>query len=682
MKNIFQSIKLLSFCITAFLLTGCVHDDKYDAPDTADYQCADLTPTMTIAELKALPQNTVIEDDAVVEGYVSSSDETGNIYKYIYLQDKPENPTQGLAVSVDATSTYLNYPQGAKVYIKLKGLAMGTYGTVQLGAMSGTGFGRIPELTLSQHMFRSCSEPKATITPKEMTLADMKTANDQYIGCLISVKNAEFDAKYLCMQYAPDGETVNRQLNDATSSVTTKVVRNSGYAAFANKTIPSGNGTFVGILSKYSSTYQLFVVRDTDLDMNGTRIDGITATCQPDASATAKTVAEVKAMYTGSLRQITENATLTAKVIGNDEAGNLYKYIYVEDNTGGIKININMTSLYLDRRFQVGRTLTIGLKDLYINNKNGEIQLGALYSGNVGQVEQADMYKHFFRTDNPITTITPTLKTIENLTQEDVGRYIRIKDLQFIDSDLGKNYADGSSTSNRTLEDCSGNTIYLTTSGYADFGTDDYPLASNATEIDTGKGDVTGILSYYNGKYQIWILNLRGADLDNPRCDGSLPDKTETIYKEEFSSLANWTAISLEGSKVWSTTSYGNPAPSAYFSGYGQKNDDWLVSGAISLEGYKSAFFSFQTDGRYSGPSLEVYITDNFTGDINTTNWTKLNDAVFDTDMSSFGGFVDSGRLSLDNYVNKKVYIAFRYTSTTSAASNWEVDNVIVKGSK
>lgn len=116
-------------------------------------------------------------------------------------------------------------------------------------------------------------------------------------------------------------------------------------------------------------------------------------------------------------------------------------------------------------------------------------------------------------------------------------------------------------------------------------------------------------------------------------------------------------------------------------SGYGQKNDDWLVSSAISLSGYTSAYFSFETDGRYSGNALEVYVTDNFTGDVSTTSWTKL-DATFDTDMSSYGGFVDSGKLSLDAYAGKSVYIAFRYTSTSSAATNWELDNVLVKGSK
>jgi hypothetical protein len=54
-----------------------------------------------------------------------------------------------------------------------------------------------------------------------------------------------------------------------------------------------------------------------------------------------KTVAEVKKLFTGSNYLITGNIYIKAKVTANDETGNLYRYIYVEDATGGIRININ-----------------------------------------------------------------------------------------------------------------------------------------------------------------------------------------------------------------------------------------------------------------------------------------------------------------------------------------------------
>ena len=71
------------------------------------------------------------------------------------------------------------------------------------------------------------------------------------------------------------------------------------------------------------------------------RKDGITSNpCIYDPnSGTVKTVAEVKQLFPGTFTQITGNFVLKAQVTANDETGNLYKYIYVQDATGGIKIN-------------------------------------------------------------------------------------------------------------------------------------------------------------------------------------------------------------------------------------------------------------------------------------------------------------------------------------------------------
>ena len=399
MKKYFSIIRFFILA-SVFILTGCVHDDKYDAPDLSG-NCQDLKATITLAAAKNLAQNTTITTDDVIEGYVSSTDQSGNIYKTIYIQDDPTNPTQGFVLSVDAVSTYSSYPQGAKVYVKLKGLAMGTYGGVkQLGYMDNGTFDRIPEKMVPTSILKSCSA-KATITPKVMTLADMKTDKDQYIGCLIKVENAEFDAKVLCSTFAPDGYTVDRQINQKIGTTTTsRIVRNSGFASFANQKLPSGNGNFIGILSKYNSTYQLYINNVTDLSgmKNYPRIDGIAADpCTLDNTATAKTVAEVKQLYTtGNLNQITGNFYVKAKVTANDETGNLYKYIYVEDATGGIRVNINKTNLYQDPRFKVGKNLIIKLKDLYIGVSGGEFQIGQPFNGNIGQIAELDVYKTFF----------------------------------------------------------------------------------------------------------------------------------------------------------------------------------------------------------------------------------------------------------------------------------------------
>lgn len=684
MKKYFSIIRIFILSLTVFL-TSCVQDDVYSTPDLQG-KCQDLTPTKTIAEVKAAfvlasTNNVTITEDIIIEGYVSSSDESGNVYKTIYLQDAPENPTQGLVVSVDAVSTYTSYPQGSKVYIKLKGLAFGKYGGVlQVGynnldpVTNTTTFGRIPEKLVGNHLVRSC-DPKAKIVPKVITLSQLSSSIDPLIGALVQVNNAEFPVNLLCNVYAPNGASVDRQIVDPTRNTpaTTRVVRNSGFASFAAEQLPSGNGTFVGVLSRYNSTYQFYINRVSDLNMKGPRLDGTTPSCTFNTTGkTMKTVAEVKAYFTGTLAQIPDNAYLKAQVTANDKTRNLFKYIYVEDKTGGIRVNIDMESLYADPRFFVGKQVLINLKDLYVGSVNAEVQLGGLFNGNVGRVLANDVYKHFFPTTD-FTEVVATEKTIAGLTDADVGRWIKIKDLQFINDDLGESYAGASNTS-RTLEDCSGAKISLTTSSFANFA---------SRQIDSGKGDLYGVLTKYNGKYEVWITNPLGADFDGNRCDGSPAPVFESIFNEDFSGALtnNWTAVSVLGTAVWNIQQFGNPKPCVVMSGNG--NEDWLISKPITLAGYKNYYLSFETDGRASVPSnpLEVYVTDNYTGNYATTTWTKLN-PILDSDLSKFAPFVNSGKLDISNFAGKNVVVAFKYTSTATASATWELDNVKVRGRK
>jgi len=700
MKKYNSILKYIFIVMASLFITGCVHDDKYNEPNLENFQCADLVKTMTLTDLRAKYTNTVytFPDNStdVVEGYVSSTDETGNIYKTIYIQDKPEDPTQGFVISVDMVSTYTQYPQGSKVYIKLAGLSLGTYGgVVQLGVKdptSTTSVLRIPEKVVPSKVFRSCTI-REKIVPKVMTSAQMVAANDQYIGCLIQMNNAEFDSRVLCSNYAPNGVTVDRLIRD-NSTTTTRVVRNSGYASFANQILPAGNGVFVGIYSKFNSTYQMYINKVTDLKMtNFPRLDGIASNpCEFSATGlNQKTVADVKQLAAGlapsGLVQITGDFYLKAQVVANDETGNLFKYVYVEDATGGIKVNINKTDLYLDNRFRLGKDVYIKLKGLYIRNVSGELQIGSNDASTAVnyRVKEEDVYKYLYDSNEPSRQVVPTEKTISQLTNADVGRWIKIKDLQFIDGDLGKTYSDGNSTTNRTLEDCSGKTIVLRTSGLADFGTSAIPMKPGTTEIEGGKGDVYAVLSVFNGTYQLWITRLSNIDLDNPRCDGSVYTPLPTIYSDGFAAggfSSDWTTVNVAGpNQFWTTSNQGNGSNYyAVLTGVlNNVNEDWLISKSVSLAGKTKAILNFTTDVRYSGNALQVYATENYTGNPATTTWVQL-PATLDTNTAAFGDWVSSGNVDLSAFLGKNVRIAFKYTSTASAAATWEVDDFKIKG--
>ncbi len=683
-KTLFLSL------VMALGIVSCVHDDVYNTPALANYECGELTPNLSLKDLKMMPLNTAITEDKIIEAYVGSTDETGNIYKTIYVQDAPTNPTQGLAISVDMVNTYTKFPQGSKIYVKVKGLAMGQYGGAPQLGLPGSGTTlRIPENQVKNYILRSCS-PKVNITPKVMTLADMNTASNDLLGALIQVNNAEFEARNLCSTYADAGVSVDKMIVDPTTNVTTRVVRNSGYASFANDRLPSGNGSIVAIYSKFSSTYQLLINRKEDVNFTKfPRLDGIASDpCGFNpANAQLLTVAQLKSLATGGNYTLLPNGKYIKVIItANDETGNFYKLFYAEDETGGIGFKVNKTNLYQDARFKVGKTIYIKTDGLYIGSSFGELQLGVPYNGFIGQVEQKDIYKYIFDEDLGFSNLNPTIRNIGDISNNDLGRLVRIPSVQFAISEFdtnnilfAKTFAlTGSSAPNmtmRTIEDCQGKTISMATSKFATFA---------GNEIDAGKGDVIGIVIKYNNTNMIAIPNAVGADLDNPRCDGSIPP--QRIFAERFDGTSlspDWIVVSKKGTATWSFQTYGNPAPSVVMNGYTggpMENEDYLISKEILLTNGNNFILSFESDVKNDGAPLQVFVTENYTGDPATTSWVALQPTL-DTNSAAFNTWTKSGALSLNSYKNKKIRIAFKYISTTTAAATWQLDNIFVKGS-
>ena len=129
MRDIIKySASLLLACLA---LSGC---QKFTEPEP--YQFADMEPTMTLADFKALYTGspTEITDASIVlEGKIISSDRSGNVYRTLYIEDS----TAGLEVKIGKTGLYNDYKLGQTLYVKPQGLYLGTYGgSVQLGARS------------------------------------------------------------------------------------------------------------------------------------------------------------------------------------------------------------------------------------------------------------------------------------------------------------------------------------------------------------------------------------------------------------------------------------------------------------------------------------------------------------------------------------------------------------------
>ena len=103
MKN-FKNIRLLAGglvgCLLGGLLGGC--EREYDDP--ARFRPVEMTPTMTIAQLKSLYTSSSLEiaDDIVIAGRVISTDRNGNFYRSFYMEDE----TSCMEIKIGKTGLY------------------------------------------------------------------------------------------------------------------------------------------------------------------------------------------------------------------------------------------------------------------------------------------------------------------------------------------------------------------------------------------------------------------------------------------------------------------------------------------------------------------------------------------------------------------------------------------------
>ena len=74
-------------------------------------------------------------------------------------------------------------------------------------------------------------------------------------------------------------------------------------------------------------------------------------------------------------KEITEDYVIQGKVISSDQAGNVYKSVYIYDGTAGIELKL-MVSNYV--YYQVGQTLYVKLKGLAIGNYRYMLSVGGM----------------------------------------------------------------------------------------------------------------------------------------------------------------------------------------------------------------------------------------------------------------------------------------------------------------
>jgi len=378
-----------------------------------------------------------------------------------------------------------------------------------------------------------------------------------------------------------------------------------------------------------------------------------------------KSISDLLIQYPGACDSIKDTIYISGIVTANDESGNLYKYIVIQDETAGLQLSIDQASLYAD--FRVGQRVVIKCRGMYLGRYNELPQLGYIYNGKIGRLPATLMRDHFFLDSLPNKANLPAPLLLTPTTQLDatmVNRLVRFENVSF--ADAGSLWADPAAAGDRKLEGGT-NPFVVRTSNYASFAT---------MPIPSGTGTIQGILGRFGSTYQ---LALR--DTNDIIGFQYIP----TYLRESFASgLGDFTVMSVTGTQQWGyDASYFCAKMTGYSGGANFDNEDWLISPTMNLSNATNAVLSFFHAIKYGDiPNMavnqSVWISKNYiSGNPTLANWEQLTVPTYPAPDFKF---VSSGEIGIPaSYIGQtNVRVAFKYLSNTSNSSTWEIQNVKV----
>lgn len=178
----------------------------------------------------------------------------------------------------------------------------------------------------------------------------------------------------------------------------------------------------------------------------------------------------------------------------------------------------------------------------------------------------------------------------------------------------------------------------------------------------------------------LYLLPCTTASSDDTRTCAALPFG-ETFASSSQGQFTAYDVITAQyDQQTWKPTDKYGMKIGGQVSGANKAAESWLISPCIDLSGTQKPQLTFDHTHRYAGtPAKEFTLwisTDYTTGAPSSATWEQLTIPKYGTNND--WNFVSSTAIDLSQYTGQKVCLAWKYTSSTSAAGVWEVKNVSV----
>ena len=225
------------------------------------------------------------------------------------------------------------------------------------------------------------------------------------------------------------------------------------------------------------------------------------------------TIAEVKDMYKANGSKpykVDRHCIIKGQVTTSDQVGNLYKSLYIQDETAGIEIKFGKNGLY--NEYKLGQWIYVDCADLTVGDYNGMINIG--YEDPTGEYETGYL-EHAIIIDNHVykgaysDPVEPVVVAEADLhKKENLGRLVTIKDLKYGNHIFILAYVDP----NGDRKDYNNNGIFIDEEGPDNYGVTtwacsetkwkEYLNAGNFDSVEAAGGKV-GDLKNEDGTYNI-----------------------------------------------------------------------------------------------------------------------------------------------------------------------------------
>lgn len=368
----------------------------------------------------------------------------------------------------------------------------------------------------------------------------------------------------------------------------------------------------------------------------------------------------------GNFEYLTEDQVIEGIVVADDSRDNFYKSVAIQDSTGGITIRLDGFGLYTD--YPVGRRLAVKLKNLWMGDYAGMLQLGAGVDRSVPAYPEirpipVPLFGRFLVKKELNQPVVPKQVRLDELADSLQSCLVKIDQLEFAVNDTGKTYADAVNriSSNLTVKACGGGSSYIRTSGFARFA---------SARVPRGNGSITAVYSVFRYDKQLLIRDTADVQLTGLRCR---PPGVKELLIEDFEQQANgvvqdhgWKTMAESGDQFFliNTTQNNRYAEVSAFATGKPTVVAWLVSPPVNLSNSANEILRFLTkDGYDNGATLQVWVSGNYDGSHTPwkARWTALRAIMAKGSVSSINpAWVSSGDISLSAF-SGTVHIAFRY---------------------